>query len=237
MRFKAALLQIAVIALSLATAGLVQAEPLRLVGLGDSLMAGYQLPAMDSYTAQLEKALKDKGLDIVIENAAVSGDTTSGGLARADWSVPDGTDGVILELGANDALRGIAPEDSEKNLDAMLARFKERGIAVMLIGMLAPPNMGEDYAARFNPVYKRLAEKYDVLLYPFFLDGNRVINANVPDCFPVHLPVRDVQRLTDVTADRPHHCVGIFASLVPVLVNFDGDRFLLEFCYALDVYW
>ena len=171
MRFKAALLQIAVIALSLATAGLVQAEPLRLVGLGDSLMAGYQLPAMDSYTAQLEKALKDKGLDIVIENAAVSGDTTSGGLARADWSVPDGTDGVILELGANDALRGIAPEDSEKNLDAMLTRFKERGIAVMLVGMLAPPNMGEDYAARFNPVYKRLAEKYNVLLYPFFLDG------------------------------------------------------------------
>lgn len=171
MRFKAALLQIAVIALSLTTAGMVQAEPLRLVGLGDSLMAGYQLPATDSYTAQLEKALKDKGLDIVIENAAVSGDTTSGGLARADWSVPDGTDGVILELGANDALRGIAPEDSEKNLDAMLARFKERGIAVMLVGMLAPPNMGEDYAARFNPVYKRLAEKYDVLLYPFFLDG------------------------------------------------------------------
>lgn len=171
MRFKAALLQIAVIALSLTTAGMVQAEPLRLVGLGDSLMAGYQLPATDSYTAQLEKALKDKGLDIVIENAAVSGDTTSGGLARADWSVPDGTDGVILELGANDALRGIAPEDSEKNLDAMLTRFKERGIAVMLVGMLAPPNMGEDYAARFNPVYKRLAEKYDVLLYPFFLDG------------------------------------------------------------------
>jgi len=171
MRFKAALLQIAVIALSLATSGMAKAEPLRLIGLGDSLMAGYQLPAVESYTAQLEKALKDKGLDIVIENAAVSGDTTSGGLARADWSVPDGTDGVILELGANDALRGIAPEESEKNLDAMLSRFKERGIAVMLIGMLAPPNMGEDYATRFNPVYARLAEKYEVPLYPFFLDG------------------------------------------------------------------
>lgn len=171
MRFKAALLQIAVIALSLATSGMAKAEPLRLIGLGDSLMAGYQLPAVESYTAQLEKALKDKGLDVVIENAAVSGDTTSGGLARADWSVPDGTDGVILELGANDALRGIAPEESEKNLDAMLSRFKERGIAVMLIGMLAPPNMGEDYATRFNPVYARLAEKYEVPLYPFFLDG------------------------------------------------------------------
>lgn len=171
MRFKAALLQIAVIALSLATSGMAKAEPLRLIGLGDSLMAGYQLPAVESYTAQLEKALKDKGLDVVIENAAVSGDTTSGGLARADWSVPDGTDGVILELGANDALRGIAPEESEKNLDAMLSRFKERGIAVMLIGMLAPPNMGEDYATRFNPIYARLAEKYEVPLYPFFLDG------------------------------------------------------------------
>ena len=171
MRFKAALLQIAVIALSLATSGMAKAEPLRLIGLGDSLMAGYQLPAVESYTAQLEKALKDKGLDVVIENAAVSGDTTSGGLARADWSVPDGTDGVILELGANDALRGIAPEESEKNLDAMLSRFKERGIAVMLIGMLAPPNMGEDYATRFNPVYAQLAEKYEVPLYPFFLDG------------------------------------------------------------------
>jgi len=171
MRFKAVLLQIAVIALSLATSGMAKTEPLRLIGLGDSLMAGYQLPAVESYTAQLEKALKDKGLDVVIENAAVSGDTTSGGLARADWSVPDGTDGVILELGANDALRGIAPEESEKNLDAMLSRFKERGIAVMLIGMLAPPNMGEDYATRFNPVYARLAEKYEVPLYPFFLDG------------------------------------------------------------------
>lgn len=171
MRFKAALLQIAVIAFSFTAAGMVRAESLRLVGLGDSLMAGYQLPVTQSYTAQLEKALKDKGLDVVIENAAVSGDTTSGGLARADWSVPDGTDGVILELGANDALRGIAPEDSENNLDAALARFKARGIAVMLVGMLAPPNMGEDYASRFNPIYARLAEKYDAPLYPFFLDG------------------------------------------------------------------
>lgn len=171
MRFKAAILHFAVIFLAIAAPGLAMAEPLKLVGLGDSLMAGYQLPASESYTAQLENALKDKGIEIAIDNAAVSGDTTSGGLARADWSVPDGTDGVILELGANDALRGIAPEDSERNLDAMLSRFKERGIAVLLVGMLAPPNMGDDYAARFNPLYGRLAEKYDVPLYPFFLDG------------------------------------------------------------------
>lgn len=171
MKFKAVLLHFAVIAMALALPALAKAEPLRLVGLGDSLMAGYQLPADKSYTAQLEKALKDKGLDVVIDNAAVSGDTTSGGLSRADWSVPDGTQGVLLELGANDALRGIAPEDSERNLDSMLARFRERGIPVLLIGMLAPPNMGADYAARFNPIYAKLSEKYAVPLYPFFLDG------------------------------------------------------------------
>lgn len=171
MSFKAAILHFAVIALSLLGVRVAAAEPVRLVGLGDSLMAGYQLSAEQSYTAQLQKALRDKGFDVVIENAAVSGDTTSGGLARADWSVPDGTDGVILELGANDALRGIAPEDSERNLDAMLTRFKQRGIAVLLVGMIAPPNMGEDYAARFTPLYARLAEKHGVTLYPFFLDG------------------------------------------------------------------
>ncbi|MCA0255751.1 MAG: arylesterase [Proteobacteria bacterium] len=170
MRFKAAVLQIAVIAL-MTLPGVASAATLKLVGLGDSLMAGYQLPADQSYTAQMEKALKAEGFDVTIENAAVSGDTTSGGLARADWSVPDGTDGVILELGANDALRGIAPEETEKNLDALIARFKERGMAVMLMGMVAPPNMGEEYAARFNPIYARLAGKYQVPLYPFFLDG------------------------------------------------------------------
>ena len=146
-------------------------RPIQLIGFGDSLMAGYQLAPSESYTAQLEAALRAKGHNVAITNAGVSGDTTSGGLSRIDWSVPDGTDGVILELGANDALRGISPEQSERNLDLMLARLKERGIAVFLVGILAPPNMGSDYAQRFNPIYKRLAEKYDVPLYPFFLDG------------------------------------------------------------------
>lgn len=148
-----------------------QEKAINLVGFGDSLMAGYQLAPSESYTAQLEAALKAKGHKVVITNAGVSGDTTSAGLSRIDWSVPDGTDGVILELGANDALRGIAPEQSEKNLDAMLARLKERGIPVLLAGILAPPNMGGDYAEKFNPIYKRLADKYAVPLYPFFLDG------------------------------------------------------------------
>ena len=147
------------------------AEPVALVGFGDSLMAGYQLPAEDAFPVQLEKALREKGVEVAIVNAGVSGDTTSGGLARLDWSVPDGTKGVILELGANDALRGIPPEQTEQNLDRMVSGLKERGIAVLLVGMLAPPNMGGEYGERFNAMYERLAEKHQVPLYPFFLDG------------------------------------------------------------------
>jgi acyl-CoA thioesterase-1 len=171
--FKASLLHFIVMVALFAGSGSAKAQEkaINLVGFGDSLMAGYQLAPSESYTAQLEAALKAKGLNVTITNAGVSGDTTSGGLSRIDWSVPDGTSGVILELGANDALRGIAPEQSEKNLDAMLTRLKGRGIPVLLAGILAPPNMGGDYAEKFNPIYKRLAEKHAVPLYPFFLDG------------------------------------------------------------------
>ena len=151
--------------------GPAAAKTLQLVGLGDSLMAGYQLPPGDGFPAKLQAALKAKGADVAITDAGVSGDTTSGGLSRVDWSVPDGTDGVILELGANDALRGIPPEDTEKNLDAIIASLQARKIPVLLAGMLAPPNMGGDYAAKFNPIYQRLADKYKLTLYPFFLDG------------------------------------------------------------------
>ena len=172
MSFKAALGFFASLAITaLLSAGSAAAEPVRLVGFGDSLMAGYQLPASDAFPVKLEAALKAKGYDVEIANAGVSGDTTSGGLARLDWSIPDGTNGVILELGANDALRGIAPEETEKNLDAMLTRLKERGISVLLAGMLAPPNMGADYEKRFNGLYQRMADKHGVPLYPFFLDG------------------------------------------------------------------
>ncbi|MFT4183432.1 MAG: arylesterase [Rhizobium sp.] len=173
MRFKAAAFHFAVIVFGLlfGAASAAEARTIQLVGLGDSLMAGYQLPPGDGFPAKLQAGLKAKGLDISIADAGVSGDTTSGGLARVDWSVPDGTDGVILELGANDALRGIAPEETEKNLEAIIVRLKERNIPVLLAGMLAPPNMGPDYAAKFNPIYKRLADKYQLPLYPFFLDG------------------------------------------------------------------
>ncbi|MBB4009166.1 acyl-CoA thioesterase-1 [Rhizobium taibaishanense] len=144
---------------------------IQLIGLGDSLMAGYQLQGDEALPSQLEKALHDKGLNVSIGNAGVSGDTTEGGLARVDWSVPDGTQGVILELGANDALRGIAPEETEKNLSAIIEKLQARKIGVLLVGMIAPPNMGADYAHRFNPIYKRLADKYKIPLYPFVLDG------------------------------------------------------------------
>lgn len=171
MRFKVGLLHIAVIAGSLLASSMAQAATLNLVGFGDSLMAGYQLPPGDGFPEKLQAALKTKGEDVAITNAGVSGDTSTGGLARIDWSVPDGTNGVILELGANDALRGIPPEETEKNLDAMITRLKERGIPVLLAGMMAPPNMGANYAARFNPIYEKLAQKHQVPLYAFFLDG------------------------------------------------------------------
>lgn len=148
-----------------------RAEPVRIVGFGDSLMAGYQLGPGEGFTSQLEAALQAAGHDVTVANAGVSGDTSTGGLARLDWSVPDGTDLVILELGANDALRGIAPDITADNLETMITSLKDRGIQVLLAGMLAPPNMGSDYESAFNPIFPSLAEAHDVPLYPFFLDG------------------------------------------------------------------
>jgi acyl-CoA thioesterase I len=145
--------------------------PFKIVAFGDSLTAGYGLPATDAFPARLERALKAKGLKVEIENAGVSGDTSSGGLSRLDWSLPDGTDAVILELGANDMLRGVEPAVTKKSLDAILARLKERNIAVLLCGMRAAPNMGTEFADAFDTLYDELAKKYDVVFYPFFLDG------------------------------------------------------------------
>lgn len=148
-----------------------QARPVAIVALGDSLTAGYQLPPGDAFPVKLQAALKAKGLDVTVENAGVSGDTSTGGLERLDWAVGDGVDAVILELGANDALRGIDPAVTRRNLDEILARLKARGIAVLLTGMLAPPNMGPQFAAAFNPIFTELAAKHGVLFDPFFLEG------------------------------------------------------------------
>jgi acyl-CoA thioesterase-1 len=156
---------------ALANQNAVSDRPLAIVGFGDSLMSGFQLPVQDSFTAQLEKALRDKGINVTITNAGVAGETTADGVSRLDWSIPEGTDIVILEFGANDALRGIAPEISEKNLSDMIEKLKQRNVRVILAGMLAPPNMGNDFADKFNAIFPRLANKYDVPLYPFFLDG------------------------------------------------------------------
>ncbi|QPC86006.1 arylesterase [Mesorhizobium sp. NBSH29] len=151
--------------------GSASAETFRIVGFGDSLMAGYGLGPGEGFTDRLQAALQGKGHDVEVANAGVSGDTTSGGLARIDWSVPDGTDLVILELGANDMLRGVQPEVTRQNLDAMLQRLEKRGIPVLLAGMMAAPNLGADYGDAFNSIFPDLAKQYDATLYPFFLDG------------------------------------------------------------------
>ena len=146
-------------------------RPLKLVALGDSLTAGYRLPGDAAFPAVLERALAKRGHTVDIANAGVSGDTATGGLDRLDWSVPDGTDGVILELGANDMLRGTDPAVTRKALDTIIARLKARGIPVLLAGMRASANLGPDYIARFDAIYPDLARQYGLVLYPFFLAG------------------------------------------------------------------
>lgn len=170
---------IRVLIMALMTAGPVWAQapaaapakPVKMVVLGDSLSAGLGLPASAAFPARLQKALADKGIRVELTNAGVSGDTASGGRDRLDWSVPDGTDAVIVELGANDALRGIDPAVTRAALTDILTRLKARKIAVLLCGMLAPPNYGSDYAARFNAIYPELSKSFGVPLYPFFLEG------------------------------------------------------------------
>lgn len=147
------------------------AETFRIVALGDSLMAGYRLAPGESFPEKLESALRAKGHDVVIANAGVSGDTSSGGLARLEWSVPDDTDLVILGLGANDMLRGISPEITAGNLEEMIVRLEDRHIDVLLAGMLAAPNLGPDFAGAFDGIYPRLAERHGLALYPFLLEG------------------------------------------------------------------
>ncbi len=151
--------------------GAAKAETIQLVVLGDSLSAGYQLAPGEAFPAQLEKALKERGHDVTVVNAGVSGDTSSGGLSRLDWSAGPETDAVILELGANDALRGIAPQVTRKNIEEMVRRLRERDVEVLVAGMLAPRNLGEEYAAGFDPIYAEVAAEHGALHYPFFLEG------------------------------------------------------------------
>jgi acyl-CoA thioesterase I len=153
------------------TSAAIEARPVKMVVLGDSLSAGFGLSGSDAFPAKLQKALKAKGIEVDMINAGVSGDTSSGGRDRLDWSVPEGTQAVIVELGANDALRGTDPAVTRAALTDIVTRLKTRGIAVLLCGMLAPPNYGSDYSARFNTIYPDLAKSFGVPLYPFFLEG------------------------------------------------------------------
>lgn len=143
----------------------------RVVAFGDSLTAGFGLPQEDGFVPQLQSWLHAEGVNAVVINAGFSGDTTAGGLSRVDWVLSDGADLVILELGANDMLRGVSPAEARRNLDSLLENITGRGIKVLLAGMLAPPNYGADYRAEFDSIYPDLAEKHDVALYPFFLAG------------------------------------------------------------------
>ena len=172
-------MHILVLAIVFMTAGTASAQtsatgptkPIKMVVLGDSLSAGLGLSAASAFPARLQKSLKINGIDVDMINAGVSGDTTSGGRDRLDWSVPPGTDAVILELGANDALRGTDPKVTRAALTDILTQLKARGVAVLLCGMVAPPNYGSDYASRFNAIYPDLAKSFGVPLYPFFLEG------------------------------------------------------------------
>lgn len=155
---------------SLRAAGPVSG-PISIIAFGDSLTAGYRLAPGDAFPVKLEQALRARGHAVEIANAGVSGDTTAAGLARLDWAVPDGAHLVILELGANDALRGLDPAAARRNLDAIIKRITSKGARVLLAGMRAPRNWGDDYVRRFDAIFPDLASTHNLQLYPFFLEG------------------------------------------------------------------
>jgi acyl-CoA thioesterase I len=158
------------------------AAPVRILAFGDSLTAGFGLPPEQAFPVQLQSRLKARGIDAAIANGGVSGDTTAGGLARLDWSLAEHPDIVLVELGANDALRGIDPAVTRANLDRILTRLEASGAKVLLLGMQAPPNWGHDYQRDFDAIYPALAERHKLALYPFFLDGVAMDPAlNQPD--------------------------------------------------------
>ena len=148
-----------------------KAEPITILALGDSLTAGLGLDPSAAFPARLEAALRNKGHDVTVRNAGVSGDTAAQGAARLDWALTDDVDAAIVELGANDALRGLPVAQAEAALGEILGKLKTRGLPVLLAGMRAPPNLGPDYAGQFDGMYQRLAEVHGAAVYPFFLEG------------------------------------------------------------------
>ncbi len=150
---------------------LAKAKPIKILAYGTSLTQGYNLPPGTDYCALLQAKLRAKGHDVTVVNAGVSGDTSAGGLARLDWALAEHVDGAIVELGANDALRGLDVTETRKNIGAVLSHLKGRGIVVLLAGMKSPRNLGAEYSASFDALYPELAAQHKVLFYPFFLDG------------------------------------------------------------------
>jgi acyl-CoA thioesterase I len=150
---------------------MAMAAPVRILALGDSLMAGFNLPADAAFPVRLERALKAEGYDVTVINAGVSGDTSAGARARLDWALADRPDAAIVELGANDGLRGLDPQLTYANLDAILARLEQDRVPVLLAGMRAPPNYGRRFEQEFGQIYARLASVHKVVFYPFFLEG------------------------------------------------------------------
>jgi acyl-CoA thioesterase-1 len=182
--------------------GSALARPLRIVAFGDSLSAGFMLPANASFPGQLEAALRAKGRDVTVVNAGVSGDTASDGLARLDWSVPKGADLVIVEFGANDMLRGLDPEITRRALNEMISRLKARGASVLLAGMRSTTNLGESYRGRFEAIYPALAKAHEVPLYPFFLDGFNLSDGIHPNRAGVAKIVEGILPAVEAVLDR-----------------------------------
>ena len=171
-----------ILALAATPARAQEGRPVTILAFGDSLTAGYGLEQGQAFPDRLEAALRARGLAVRLVNAGVSGDTTGGGLRRLEWALDGGIDAVILELGANDALRGLAPRQARQNLAAMIAILQQRGLPVLLAGMRAPPNLGRAYVAAFDAIYPELAQEYGVPLYPFFLEGVALRpHLNLPD--------------------------------------------------------
>jgi len=183
------------------------AKRIVIVAFGDSLTAGFGLPQGEGFTDQLQASLRKEGHDVIVRNAGVSGDTTAAGLVRFDWAVGSDTDAVILELGANDALRGLDPAVTRQNLSKILARLQQKKVPVLLAGMRAPPNYGRHYRTLYDRLFPDLADQYDVLFYPFFLDGvaaNRELNQSDG----IHPNAKGVAVIVDRMLDRVEDLIG-----------------------------
>lgn len=163
----------------------VLAAPIRILAFGTSLTQGYGLPPGTEFTSVLQARLKQKGIDAKLTNAGVSGDTSADGLSRIDWSLADHPDAAIVEMGSNDALRGLDPKETERNLSTILAKLEAAHVPVLVLGMKAPRNLGPEYAAAFDPIYPRLAKQFGDMLYPFILDGV-VLNPKLNQADGIH---------------------------------------------------